>query len=177
MPIRGKDTSHSSHQLNLFNSLETSIAAIVIASSIHAIHTATDQPPDSEALENGSSSNDGGSGNFRPTNGSVESNERTSGRSSVSAHGCAEDGLPGSARNSSERVGFIAEPAGNVTTRLERDFRISSDHVLGSGSLLQKATANLEAIRLLQRIEQDGTPADEQEKEVLVRYTGWGALP
>jgi hypothetical protein len=177
MPLRGKDTSHSNYQLNLFNFLETSIAAIVIASSIHAIHTATDQPPDYEALENGSSSNGGGSGNFRPTNGSVESNERTSGGSFVSADGCAEDGLSGSARNCNERVGFIAEPAGNVTTRLERDFRISSDYVLGSGSLLQKAAANLEAIRLLQRIEQQGRPADEQEREILVRYTGWGALP
>jgi hypothetical protein len=177
MPLRGEDTSHSNHQLNLFNTLETSIAAIVIASSIHAVHTATDQPPHPEALENGSSSNGGGAGSIRPTDGSVESNERASGRSSLSAHGGAEDGLSRSARNCDGRVELVTEPTGNVTSRLERDFRISSDHVLGSGNLLQKAAANLEAIRLLQRIERDGRPADKQEKDVLVRYTGWGALP
>jgi N12 class adenine-specific DNA methylase len=74
-------------------------------------------------------------------------------------------------------VEFVAEPAGDVTNRLERDFRISSDYALGSGSLLQKAATNLETIRLLKRIEQDSRPADEREKQVLVRYTGWGALP
>ncbi|MGI9072237.1 MAG: hypothetical protein ACR2JB_13210 [Bryobacteraceae bacterium] len=72
---------------------------------------------------------------------------------------------------------FLAEPAGHLETRLERDFRISSKYVLGAGSLFQKAAANLEAIRLLKRIELAGRLANEDEKAILVRYTGWGALP
>ncbi|MGI8960937.1 MAG: hypothetical protein ACR2IV_14475 [Bryobacteraceae bacterium] len=71
---------------------------------------------------------------------------------------------------------FVAEPAGHLATHLERDFRIPSKHVLGAGSLFQKAAANLEAIRLLKQVEQDGRLANEEEKGILVRYTGWGAL-
>jgi hypothetical protein len=77
MPLRAKDTSYSNHQLNLFNTLESSIAAIVIASSIHAVHTATDQPSDSPALEKRSSSNGGGSGSIGPVIAGLEqANER-----------------------------------------------------------------------------------------------------
>jgi N12 class adenine-specific DNA methylase len=74
-------------------------------------------------------------------------------------------------------VGFLAEPTAHVETRLDRDLRIPSDHVLGAGTLRQKAAANLEAIRLLKRIERDGRLAEDDEKVILVRYTGWGALP
>jgi N12 class adenine-specific DNA methylase len=74
-------------------------------------------------------------------------------------------------------VGFIAEPTSQLATYLERDFRIFSKHLLGTGSPLQKAAANLEAIRLFKQIEQDGRLANDDEKASLVRYTGWGALP
>jgi hypothetical protein len=74
-------------------------------------------------------------------------------------------------------VGFVAEPAGQLATRLERDFRIASKYPLSVGSLLQKAAVNLDAIRLLKQIEQDSQLASENEKAILVRYTGWGALP
>jgi hypothetical protein len=177
MPLRAKDTSYSNLQLNLFNTLESSIAAIVIASSIHAVHTAIDQPSDSQALEERSSSNGDGSGSIGPIVTGVVPSQRTTDRASVSAHDRPEDGLPGSARNCDERVGFVAESAGHVETRLERDFRISSDQVIGAGSLLQKAAANLEAVRLLKKIERDSRPAGDDEKAILVRYSGWGALP
>jgi len=74
-------------------------------------------------------------------------------------------------------VGFVAEPATQLATYLERDFRISSKYVLGTGSLAQKAAANLEAIRLLKEIEGESRLANEDEKAILVGYTGWGALP
>jgi Eco57I restriction-modification methylase len=177
MPLRAKDTSYSNHQLNLFNTLESSIAAIVIASSIHAVHTAIDQPSDSQALEERSSSNGGGSGSIGPAITGLESGERTTDRPSVSAHDHTEDGVSGSTRNCDERVGFVAESAGHLKTRLEHDFRISSDQVIGAGSLLQKAAANLKAIRLLKKVEQDSRLAADDEKAILVRYSGWGALP
>ena len=49
-------------------------------------------------------------------------------------------------------MGFVAESAGHLEIRLEHDFRISSDQVIVAGSLLQKAAANLSAIRLLKKI-------------------------
>ena len=178
MPLRAKDTSYSNEQLNLFNALEDSIAAIVIASSsIHAAHTATHQPLDSQALEERSSRNGGAFGSSGPIVTGLATRERTTDRASVSADGRSEDGLSGSARNCDERVGFVAEPAARLATYLGCDFRISSKYVLGAGSLVQKAAANLEAIRLLKQIEGESRLANEDEKAILVRYTGWGALP
>jgi len=40
----------------------------------------------------------------------------------------------------------------------------------------QKAQANLAAIRSLKTIEAEARPATQEEKAVLVKYTGWGAL-
>ena len=70
----------------------------------------------------------------------------------------------------------FAEPATPVTT-LARDFRFPSNLVVGNGTPRQKAAANLEAIRLLQLLEREQRPASDEEKRILVRYTGWGALP
>jgi hypothetical protein len=60
-----------------------------------------------------------------------------------------------------------------------RDFRITDAHAVGVGSLREKATANLAAIRTLQAIEAAQRPATPDEQAILVilvRYTGWGAL-
>ena len=70
----------------------------------------------------------------------------------------------------------FAEPASPVTT-LARDFRFPSNLVVGNGTPRQKAVANLEAIRLLQLLEREQRPASDEEKRILVRYSGWGALP
>jgi hypothetical protein len=43
--------------------------------------------------------------------------------------------------------------------------------------LKQKAQANLAAIRTLKTIEAENRPATPEEKAVLVKYTGWGAMP
>jgi hypothetical protein len=59
---------------------------------------------------------------------------------------------------------------------LIRDFRITEAHRVGVGSLREKATANLAAIRTLKAIEQDQRPATTDEQAILVRYSGWGAL-
>jgi N12 class adenine-specific DNA methylase len=59
---------------------------------------------------------------------------------------------------------------------LARDLRITRAHAIGEGSLKQKAHANLAAIRTLKAIEVEGREATPEEKDVLVKYTGWGAL-
>jgi N12 class adenine-specific DNA methylase len=57
-----------------------------------------------------------------------------------------------------------------------RDFRITEAHGVGSGGLHEKANANIAAIRLLQALEAQNREASDEEKAVLVRYAGWGAL-
>jgi len=45
------------------------------------------------------------------------------------------------------------------------------------GGLKQKAEANLAAIRALKILEVESRPATPEEKALLVKYTGWGAMP
>jgi N12 class adenine-specific DNA methylase len=59
----------------------------------------------------------------------------------------------------------------------QRNFRITDDHRVGSGSLKAKCRANFAAVELLKQIEADSRPAADKEKEALVRYVGWGGLP
>lgn len=52
-----------------------------------------------------------------------------------------------------------------------------TDDRLGHGNLRQKYTRNIQAIRTLKTIEQEGRTATKNEQETLVQYVGWGALP
>ena len=74
------------------------------------------------------------------------------------------------------------EPGGKQTVpaaeRQERavNFRITDD-ALGTGTSKEKFRANMDAIRLLHQIEQEGrTTATSEEQEILSRYVGWGGL-
>jgi hypothetical protein len=58
-----------------------------------------------------------------------------------------------------------------------RDFRITGAHRIGQGSLQEKARDNIVAIRLLKTLEADDREATDDEKSVLARYVGWGAMP
>ena len=75
-----------------------------------------------------------------------------------------------------ERRGRVRHDEPEPARQPSRDFRITDAHGVGRGGLHEKARANIEAIRLLQTIETAGREATEAEKEVLVRYAGWGAL-
>lgn len=55
------------------------------------------------------------------------------------------------------------------------NFRIT-DPELGHGSAGQKYAANVAAIRMLKRIEDEGRLATPVEQEILSRYVGWGGL-
>jgi N12 class adenine-specific DNA methylase len=57
-----------------------------------------------------------------------------------------------------------------------RDFRITDAHGVGTGGLHEKAKANIAAIRLLKALEVEDREATEEEKAILVKYAGWGAL-
>jgi len=57
------------------------------------------------------------------------------------------------------------------------NFRIQPTDAIGTGSLKRKFQGNLAAIRLLRRLQEEERPATEEEKQVLVRYVGWGGIP
>src|SRR6266571_6236585 len=61
-------------------------------------------------------------------------------------------------------------------TQPSRDFRITEAHGVGTGGLHEKAKANIAAIRLVKTLEAEDRDATDEEKAVLVRYAGWGAL-
>jgi N12 class adenine-specific DNA methylase len=58
-----------------------------------------------------------------------------------------------------------------------RNHRIGLSDAIGTGSLKQKFKQNVSAILALRWIEQKKHPATPAEKEVLVRYVGWGGMP
>src|SRR5580704_9963432 len=101
--------------------------------------------------------------------------------------GGSEDGLPTGLGDRDEGMGIPPGRGGSAPTvvrsseprpvsTLARDLRITCSNAIGEGSPKQKAQANLAAIRTLKAIEAEARQATPEEKAVLVKYTGWGAL-
>jgi N12 class adenine-specific DNA methylase len=83
----------------------------------------------------------------------------------------------GAARDRSPPEGAIlCEPEPEPTLFPSRDFRITDTHRIGQGSLHEKARDNIAAIRTLKKLERENRDATGDEKAVLARYAGWGAL-
>src|SRR6202142_2234476 len=57
------------------------------------------------------------------------------------------------------------------------NYRITDDDRLGAGGPKQKFLQNVRAIQLLRKLEAEARPATPDEKAVLVKYVGWGAMP
>src|SRR5947209_3791585 len=64
------------------------------------------------------------------------------------------------------------EPPRNLNS-----YRITDADRLGEGGPKQKFQQNLKAIRKLRGLESEAHPATEEDKAVLVKYVGWGAMP
>ena len=64
------------------------------------------------------------------------------------------------------------EPPKNLNS-----YRIAEADRLGEGGPKQKFQLNLKAIRQLRALEVEARPATNDEKAVLVKYVGWGAMP
>ncbi len=101
-------------------------------------------------------------------------------RSAVQAGERTTDEIAGSLGEGTRHVSarrrrvILDEPEPERTP--SRDFRITEEHHVGSGGLHEKAKDNIAAIRLLKTIEEENRDATNEEKAVLVRYAGWGAL-
>src|SRR6204780_3878327 len=101
--------------------------------------------------------------------------------------GGSEDGLPAGVGDGDEGMGIPSGRGGSApvvvrsseprpVSTLARDLRITAPNAIAEGSPKQKAQANLAAIRTLKTTEAEARPATPDEKAVLVKYTGWGAL-
>ena len=109
------------------------------------------------------------------------------GEPAIRFDGGSEDGLPTGVGDRDEGMGIPSGRGGSApvvvrsseprpVSTLARDLRITAANAIGEGSPKQKAQANLAAIRTLKTIEAEARPATPDEKAVLVKYTGWGAL-
>jgi len=102
-------------------------------------------------------------------------------RSDVRADGSEEDGLriglgeSGTAIVSLRRRRVLLDEP-EPERQPSRDFCITEAHGVGTGSLHEKANANIAAIRLVKTLEEANRDATNEEKALLVRYSGWGAL-
>src|SRR6266700_3324652 len=102
-------------------------------------------------------------------------------RSDVRADGSEEDGLriglgeSGTAIVSLRRRRVLLDEP-EPERQPSRDFCITEAHGVGTGSLHEKANANIAAIRLVKTLEEANRDATSDEKATLVRYAGWGAL-
>ena len=82
--------------------------------------------------------------------------------------------IPPQPKPKRERITF--EPLYPEIPREQRsNFRIT-DPELGYGTASEKYAANVAAIRMLKRIEDEGRLATPVEQEILFRYVGWGGL-
>lgn len=65
-------------------------------------------------------------------------------------------------------------PSGDRPARM---FTITAETGIGEGGPKTKFKNNLEAIRVLKQLREDGRQATPAEQKVLARYVGWGGLP
>ena len=70
----------------------------------------------------------------------------------------------------------VSEEKPKVPEQPRVNYRITDD-TLGTGGAKTKYARNVEAIRTLRRIEEEGRLATSEEQEVLAQYVGWGGLP
>ena len=59
----------------------------------------------------------------------------------------------------------------------QNNYRITEGDRLGEGGPKQKFSQNLTAIEILRALDAENRPASPDEKALLVKYVGWGAMP
>ncbi|MFE3139645.1 hypothetical protein [Streptomyces scopuliridis] len=69
-----------------------------------------------------------------------------------------------------------ASPEGRGVRHVTPRFRPNPADAATKGPI-QRAAANVEAIRVMKRLEREDRPATEKEKVTLARWSGWGSVP
>jgi N12 class adenine-specific DNA methylase len=89
-------------------------------------------------------------------------------------HGrAAGDGGAVAAAGGGRGAAHAGEPAGPDRSLT----RFRPDPAEGPRTPLARAAANLEAVRVLRRLEEERRPARVEEKRILARWSGWGSVP
>ena len=87
----------------------------------------------------------------------------------------SEDGEASETVEQPESVEEVEPTEEMVTDILAVNFRITDDE-LGQGTPKEKFRANIMAIELLKKCEEENRNATPEEQEILSRYVGWGGL-
>lgn len=166
-----------SNQLDLFSQAPIDESPAPVAQGHHG----RSRPPhqiDLEALDGLEPVTGEGTAAAAPASREVREHGRGVHGPDVRAGVGTEDGLHGSLGTGSESAPSSRRRAvlDETDERPSRDFRIADAHGVGMGGTHEKAKANLAAIRLLKSLEAESRDATDDEKAVLVRYAGWGAL-
>jgi N12 class adenine-specific DNA methylase len=187
-----KSPTGSSNQLSLFSEpTDAELVDNLVEESIDARNgddTHTIGTQNTGTLETPSSDDGRETGQWESTSAGGFRSAGVDGEPAIRVDGGSEDGLPIRVGDRDEGMGippgrggpapaFVRSSDSRPTSILARDLRITSAHGIGEGGLKQKAEANLAAIRALKILEAESRPATPEEKAVLVKYTGWGAMP
>ena len=134
-------------------------------------------------VDHGGGADRNGNGRDSPEADSAGSNAATGARSSLGI-GMPEIPLPaarvladGHQEDTQETRDLDAPIAEPEPPRNQNNYRITEADKLGTGSLKNKCYANLSAIELLKYLETESRSASQDEKQILLRYVGWGGLP
>ena len=102
---------------------------------------------------------------------------RTSNRDSElggeGAQGGSRDGRR--TRGDGRRVGDESQPFAKGPVN-QNNHRIADDDIIVPGGSVARAKANIAAIRLVKKLDEENRPATPEEKKILTQFTGWGAL-
>ena len=171
MALRRSKPGNDDGQLNLFSN--------------YGNHTDTIRNDGGETLARVSTENGSGHGSQgnsrRNAAGSRTQHQERDVRPDHEVHAGWINGPTGPRPGLGNGEGGIHPPAAGRTSRLEAqnraNYRIREKDEVGKGSPRKKCWNNIEAIRLLRRLESEKRTATDEEKSVLVRYVGWGGLP
>ncbi|NUM48017.1 MAG: class I SAM-dependent methyltransferase, partial [Anaerolineales bacterium] len=71
----------------------------------------------------------------------------------------------------------LADETLPTNTPTGHDYQITEADALGKGGAKTKARANVEAIKLIKQLEEEGRMATPDEQAILIKFVGWGGLP
>ncbi|GHG80284.1 hypothetical protein GCM10018779_61740 [Streptomyces griseocarneus] len=98
--------------------------------------------------------------------------DRDGSAGSAARAGAGDRGAAGAQSGDAGSAGDAGRGVRHVASR----FRPNPADAATKGPI-QRAAANVEAIRVLKRLERENRPATEKEKVTLARWSGWGAVP
>ena len=79
-------------------------------------------------------------------------------------------------RNFGEKIKEPIIEEKNTTNQEKHNYHIN-DNLLGEGTPKEKVKRNIEAIKLLHKLEDENRLANSEEQNILSKYVGWGGLP